>query len=75
MVKIVKILEVIKRHASLSLQFELERRELLSKGRWLLLPERRGEADPWETRLRLSNTLWFGKKTRRAMKSFAGLYL
>lgn len=37
-VKIVRILEVIKRHTSLSLQFELEESELLSKGSWLLLP-------------------------------------
>jgi len=37
-VKIVRILEVIKRHTSLSLQFELEKSKLLSKGSCLLLP-------------------------------------
>lgn len=36
-VKIVRILEVIKRHSSLSLQFELEKSEVLSRGSWLLL--------------------------------------
>lgn len=55
-VKLVGILEVIKRYTSLSQQFELEKNELLSERRWTLLQER-GEPDHGETWIKLCQTL------------------